>query len=788
MAAYSEAVERILGLPRGSFEVIDDSTLHACLRLNTVTPKRSSIDGGHHAREADQVLRARTGASSRSTSRSSRARSSASSGPNGAGKTTTIRTLLDLIRPTSRQRPRLRHRDLGRPGRDPPPDRLPARRVRPLRPARPAARRSSTSPTCAAASTAPTRRRSSSASTSTRARRFREYSQGQQAEGRPGRRPPAPARAARPRRADVRPRPARPADVLRRAARDRRRAARPSSSRATSCPRSRRAATGSRSSARAGWSRSTRVEALRDLAHHQVELRFAGPVPAAAFEALCRASATSSPRTTSCGCASPGRSRRSSRPRRATSCSTSSQREPSLEETFLAQYGREAAEVNEPWPLAPARRPAAPPSRRSRSAAASTASGASTARRSATRGSPSSSPPACSAGSSLVMGAAIGDASSRRPQSRLEVEQAHREHARVDGQPVRQATLMGAKLGTLGGYMSWKYGAMFALGTALWSILALSGTLAGEAGRGSLDFVAAAPFGKRRIALEKLAAHLTMLWLAMALRGGHDRRQLERLRRRRPRRPDPARGRRSASRSGSASSRMFFGGLAFALAPLLGRAGSAGVAGLVMVVLWVVSGLDVGGPLVSLSPFHWTVNHIPLVGFYDWAGLVARRRRRRSSSSRSASSCSAAATSASRPASRCPACPAASSGSADRSSRAFGEQLPAGARLGPRPRPDGRPPRVAGRPVRQPDRDATRASSRSSRRSSPASTSARPAAGSSCTSQLLYIAAGFAAATFVSKWASDETDGRLEKVLTSAAGARPLGGRRRDRGDRSRSS
>src|SRR5205823_11095976 len=31
--------------------------------------------------------------------------------------------------------------------------------------------------------------------------------------------------------------------------------------------------------------------------------------------------------------------------------------------------------------------------------------------------------------------------------------------------------------------------------------------------------------------------------------------------------------------------------------------------------------------------------------------------------------------------------------------------------------------------------------------------------------QLFYIAAGFAAATFVSKWASDETDGRLEEIL-----------------------
>jgi ABC-2 type transport system permease protein len=33
--------------------------------------------------------------------------------------------------------------------------------------------------------------------------------------------------------------------------------------------------------------------------------------------------------------------------------------------------------------------------------------------------------------------------------------------------------------------------------------------------------------------------------------------------------------------------------------------------------------------------------------------------------------------------------------------------------------------------------------------------------------QMLFIGAGFAGATFVSKWASDETDGRLEMVLTT---------------------
>src|SRR4029077_7480130 len=99
------------------------------------------------------------------------------------------------------------------------------------------------------------------------------------------------------------------------------------------------------------------------------------------------------------------------------------------------------------------------------------------------------------------------------PASRLEIDKL------IGSIPAGMVNLFGKpeKLGTLGGYMSWKYGAIFALGTALWSILALSSTFAGEARRGSLDFIPTAPFGKRRIALEKLAAHLTLLWLAMAI-------------------------------------------------------------------------------------------------------------------------------------------------------------------------------------------------------------------------------------------------------------------------------
>src|SRR5207245_40948 len=72
-------------------------------------------------------------------------------------------------------------------------------------------------------------------------------------------------------------------------------------------------------------------------------------------------------------------------------------------------------------------------------------------------------------------------------------------------------------VGTLGGYLSWKYGPFFAIIAGVWSILALSGTLATEAQRGSLDFVAVAPFGKRRVALAKLAAHLTVMALVVLI-------------------------------------------------------------------------------------------------------------------------------------------------------------------------------------------------------------------------------------------------------------------------------
>jgi len=86
------------------------------------------------------------------------------------------------------------------------------------------------------------------------------------------------------------------------------------------------------------------VDALRDLAHHQVELRFAGPVPAAEFTALPGVSEVVVEdhvlRMRVSGAITPV-IRAAARYELLDFVS----REPSLEETFLAQYGREAVEV-----------------------------------------------------------------------------------------------------------------------------------------------------------------------------------------------------------------------------------------------------------------------------------------------------------------------------------------------------------------------------------------------------------------------------------------------------------
>jgi len=179
-------------------------------------------------------------------------------------------------------------------------------------------------------------------------------------------------------------------------------------------------------------------------------------------------------------------------------------------------------------------------------------------------------------------------------------------------------------LETLGGLIEWRYYAVVFLLFPIWSILALSGTLAGEADRGSLDLLLSSRFSRRRVALEKLAAHLVgvaiamlvlalVLWacgLAFAPLPGDE------------------------IPLGAAAAYAFFAGLlilvpgsiAFAAAPFVGRGAAAGLAAFAMVVAYFVNGFQSSIPaLESLSPvswYAWTANHIPLAGQYDWPSLV----------------------------------------------------------------------------------------------------------------------------------------------------------------------
>ena len=179
-------------------------------------------------------------------------------------------------------------------------------------------------------------------------------------------------------------------------------------------------------------------------------------------------------------------------------------------------------------------------------------------------------------------------------------------------------------VGTLGGYLQYKYGVFFPLVVSLWSILALSGTLAGETQRGSLEFVAASGRSRRQVALEKLSGHLFMLVLACLVAFG------------------------SIAISGAAFANLpgdeisvlsafayaiwmglmalVGGALAFALGPFLGRGAAAGIAGAVTFAGFILNGYQV--PVPELAPFAnltwwgWTQNHVALAGQYDWASVV----------------------------------------------------------------------------------------------------------------------------------------------------------------------
>jgi ABC-2 type transport system permease protein len=179
-------------------------------------------------------------------------------------------------------------------------------------------------------------------------------------------------------------------------------------------------------------------------------------------------------------------------------------------------------------------------------------------------------------------------------------------------------------VGTLGGYFQYKYGVFFPIILSLWSVLALSGTLAGEASRGSLEFVAATGKSRRRIAVEKVAGHAAMVtlagfiaFIAIAIAGsayavlpGDEISVLQAF----------------GYAVWLALMALAAGALAFALAPFLGRGAAAGIAAFVTFAGFILNGYQ--QPVPELAPFAnltwwgWTQNHIPLAGPFDWPSVA----------------------------------------------------------------------------------------------------------------------------------------------------------------------
>jgi ABC-2 type transport system permease protein len=186
--------------------------------------------------------------------------------------------------------------------------------------------------------------------------------------------------------------------------------------------------------------------------------------------------------------------------------------------------------------------------------------------------------------------------------------------------------MLGKQVGleTLGGLIEWRYPLLFFVLAPLWSILALSGTLASEARQGSLEYLATTPLTRRRIAIEKLLGHVVMVallmvvlalvaWATGAIFGTLPGDDIP---------LDAAFGYTALV----GLSMLTVGSIAFVLAPFLGRGTAAGVATLILVAMFVINGYRDSVPLFDtlapLSWYSWTANHIPLARQFDWPSLL----------------------------------------------------------------------------------------------------------------------------------------------------------------------
>jgi ABC-2 type transport system permease protein len=176
----------------------------------------------------------------------------------------------------------------------------------------------------------------------------------------------------------------------------------------------------------------------------------------------------------------------------------------------------------------------------------------------------------------------------------------------------------------LGGFLSWRVANSLPAIFGLWSVIALSGTLAGEAGRGSLDLLLSTPQSRASVAVQKLAGHIVAMALAMLLFAGltflvgqafallpGDEIPL----------------------SAALSQAVLFGSLmlasgsiAFAAGPFVGRNRALAFGLISLFGSTLINGYASLSPLISsLRPLSFealTAHHRPLAGITDWPSVA----------------------------------------------------------------------------------------------------------------------------------------------------------------------
>lgn len=177
----------------------------------------------------------------------------------------------------------------------------------------------------------------------------------------------------------------------------------------------------------------------------------------------------------------------------------------------------------------------------------------------------------------------------------------------------------------LGGFLSWRIGNALPSIFGLWSVLALSGTLAGEAAKGSLDLLASTPTARRSIALQKVAAHLVAVGIAMAIfalftyGAGQAFARI----------PGDEISIGAALGQGMLLGMLMLacGAVAFATAPFVGRTRAAAFGLIALFGGALVNAYASLSPIIeALKPLSfeaWTDGHRPLAGATDWPSMAA---------------------------------------------------------------------------------------------------------------------------------------------------------------------